>query len=404
MSQRTINVAADYPSKGHKGPFRALALSGAIALLSGAGSAQAGPTIQYGDEGFLTLNYGVQFWGQYREYTSVNDNGDKFDFFLRRNRVTLQGQVSNRIGFYAQFEATSDGKGQTVTTGDPVYYRDAYLTFDFSDPVRFIVGKFKQTFTRENLEACLEPLTLDRAETIAYTPFGRTRDVGVAMWGNLMDAMVQYRVMVADGREADAVAKDAPRVTGRVHLSLLDPEYQYGYKGTYLGTKRVLTIGAGYDYQADVAYADYPNQQDMKDYSAWTADVFFEYPYDWGTPTLSGAYMDYSVGDAINKNPDPDLPLTSELDGWYAKAGYLFPGKMGIGRLQLFYRHEDSDYNIDSGFYDQTWDSGGFNYYIDGQALKATLEYAHIDFDKPRRGVPPLEDYDQVTAGLQVIF
>ncbi|SCX79953.1 short chain amide porin [Thiohalorhabdus denitrificans] len=377
---------------------------GGLLFAAGLGTAQAGPTANFGEQGFVTFNYAGQFWAQYQDFTSATDNGSQTDFFLRRNRLTFKGQWSDYIGFYAQLEATSDGRDETMSTGRSIYYRDAYLTMDFSDPLRFIVGKFKNTFTRENLEACLEPLTLDRAETIAYTPFGRSRDVGVAMWGNLLDAQVQYRVMVADGREADEVVQDSPRVTGRIHWSLLDPEYQYGYRGTYLGTQRVLTIGASYDYQADVAYGDAPNLSDSKDYDAWTADIFFEYPFSWGTPTLSGAYMDYSVGDAINMNPDDELPITSELDAYYAKAGYLVPGKVGPGRLQLFYRYENSDYNVDTGFYDQTWNSAGFNYYIDGQRLKFTFEYAMVDFDQPMDGVPPLEDYDQATAGLQLIF
>ncbi|HKJ89097.1 MAG TPA: selenite/tellurite reduction operon porin ExtI, partial [Gammaproteobacteria bacterium] len=196
------------------------ALGGAV-LLAGFGAAHAGPTVNFGKQGFVTFNYGAQFWGQYQDFTSATDNGSQFDFFLRRNRLTFKGQWSDYIGFYAQLEATNDGKDQEVSTGKSVYYRDAYITMDFSDPVRFIVGKFKNTFTRENLEACLEPLTMDRAETISYTPFGRSRDIGVAMWGNLFDALMQYRVMVSDGRESDVKPQDAPRITGRIHFSFL---------------------------------------------------------------------------------------------------------------------------------------------------------------------------------------
>ena len=117
-------------------------------------------------------------------------------------------------------------------------------------PVRFIVGRFKNTFSRENLEACLEPLTLDRAEVLSYTPWGGTRDTGVAVWGNLLDATLQYRFMIADGRKDAERPADRPRLTARVHVSLWDPEYDYGYEGTYLGTKKVLTFGAAYDTQA----------------------------------------------------------------------------------------------------------------------------------------------------------
>ncbi|MCB1756678.1 MAG: porin [Gammaproteobacteria bacterium] len=374
-----------------------LAVAGALA----AGGAQAGPTITFGEQGFVTLNYALQFWGQNRGFTSANDAGDSTDFFLRRNRVTFSGQYSDYVGFYAQLEAGSDSRGGQDDRS--VYYRDAYVTLDYSDGVRFLAGRFKNTFSRENLEACLEPLTLDRG-TLAYTPFGGTRDTGLAMWGNLADGNLQYRLMLSDGREADEVAGDSPRVTARAHWSLWDPEYDYGYRSTYLGTRKVLTIGAAYDYQPDVAYADYTNRQDPVDYTGWTADIFMEYPSSAGTFTASAAYTEYSTDDAINANPDGSLPITSELEGQYVKLGYLLPNKVGIGRLQLFARADTFDYGIESDYYDNDQVAGGFNYLIDGQQLKLTFEYARVDFDKDHPTVASLRDYGQTTIGFQMIF
>lgn len=371
-------------------------------MMAAASNVQAGPTITYGEQGFVTLNYAVQMWGQYQDYTSNTDSGETTDLFLRRNRITLSGQYNDYVGFYAQLEAGNDSK--EGVNDKNVFYRDAYLTFDWSDSVRFIAGRFKNTFTRENLEACLEPLTLDRAERLAYTPFGGTRDTGVAMWGNMADAQFQYRVMVSDGREGDEVVEDSPRLTARAHWTFWDPEYDYGYRGTYLGTRKVLTIGAAYDMQKDVAYADYPNRTGASDYEAWTVDAFMEYPTSQGTVTASAAYMDFSTDDAINGNPDPALPPTSELDGYYAKAGYLLPNKVGIGRLQLFARYEDLDYGVDSGYYTNTWKSVGANYYINGQQLKVTFEYANVDYDRQHPTLQSLRDHDQVTLGLQLIF
>ncbi|HSH30314.1 MAG TPA: selenite/tellurite reduction operon porin ExtI [Thiohalobacter sp.] len=371
-------------------------------MMAAASNVQAGPTITYGEQGFVTLNYSVQMWGQYQDYTSNTDSGETTDLFLRRNRITLSGQYNDYVGFYAQLEAGNDSKEGNDDKN--VFYRDAYLTLDWSDSLRFIAGRFKNTFTRENLEACLEPLTLDRAEVLSYTPFGGTRDTGVAMWGNLADAQFQYRVMVSDGREGDEVVEDSPRLTARAHWTFWDPEYDYGYRGTYLGTRKVLTIGAAYDMQNDVAYADYTNRDDARDYEAWTVDAFMEYPTAQGTVTASAAYMDYSVDNAINEDPDPALSPNSELDGYYAKAGYLLPNKVGVGRLQLFARYEDLDYGADSGYYSNTWKSVGANYYINGQQLKVTFEYANVDYDREHPTIQSLRDHDQVTLGLQLIF
>jgi hypothetical protein len=383
-----------------RGACCAALVAGALPL-----SALAGPTIQFGDQGSLTLTYALQGWMQHRSFASDTHSGSATDAFLRRNRLTFSGQYNDYVGFYAQFEAGNDSRfGQDNRS---VYYRDAYVTLDYRDDLRFIVGRFKNTFSRENLEACLEPLTMDRAEVLSYTPYAGSRDTGLAIWGNLLDARLQYRFMVADGREGMYVAKDSPRVTARVHYSFWDPESNYGYLGTYLGTAKVLTIGAAYDTQANVAYGDWPLRRDIKDYKAWTVDAFMEYPTRSGVYTLSGAAFKYDTGGAYNQAPDPELPVNSDLKGFYVKGGYMLPGKVGAGRLQFFARHESSDYGVKVGnaeYYDQKWNSIGANWYLDGQKLKVSLEYAKVKFDTPDPSNRSLRDYNQFTLGLQFIF
>ena len=367
------------------------------------GLALAGPSFQVGEEGSMTIDYSMQLWAQQRDFRSASNSGDSFDTFLRRNRLTFYGQYNDWVSYYAQIEAGGDSRYGNDNRS--VYYRDAYVTLDYSDPVRIIAGRFKNTFSRENLEACLEPLTLDRSEVISYTPFGGTRDTGVALWGNLADATFQYRVMISDGREGDEVAKDSPRITARFHWSPLDPEYDYGYRGTYLGTKEVFTIGVGFDQQSSIGYADYSAKTGIVDYTASTVDVFYEKPTESGTYTVSGAMMKYEADDAINNpNHDPTLPVSSELEASYLKAGYLFPEKMGIGRLQLFTRFESSDYKYTALNLDQTLTAFGANYYIDGQNLKITAEFSQVDFDDDHPTNASLQDYSQATFGLQVIF
>ena len=369
------------------------------------GNAQAGPTIAFGNEGSLTISYAMQFWTRAQSFTSSTDNGSSYDSFFRRNRLLFAGQATDLVGFYVQLEAGNDDKLGNADKG--VFYRDAYLTADFTDGLRFIVGRFKNTFSRENLEACLEPLSIDRSEVLAYTPFGSqggTRDTGVALWGNLADAKLQYRLMIADGRQGDEIPRKSPRVTGRVHVSLFDPEADYGYRGTYLGTRKVLTFGAAYDYQAKVAYGNFPARTDAKNYKAWTVDAFAEYPTSSGTYTLSGAYFNYDTGNAINQSPDARLPVTSQLKGFYVKGGFLLPQKVGPGRLQPYFRYEKSDYGSSSGLFDQQWRGVGVNYYLNGQNLRLSMEYANVKFDQPHPTDASLQNYNHATLALQFIF
>nr|HPH70806.1 porin [Kofleriaceae bacterium] len=112
-------------------------------------SATAGPTFDFGDQGSITVTYALQGWLQQKDFTSPTDSGSSTDAFLRRNRLTFFGQYNDYVGFYAQLEAGNDSKlGQDNKS---VYYRDAYVTLDYRDELRFIVGRFKNTFSRENL-------------------------------------------------------------------------------------------------------------------------------------------------------------------------------------------------------------------------------------------------------------
>src|SRR5690554_7697734 len=116
--------------------FKPLATLGAASVLAFAvQSAQAGPTIEFGDEGFVQINYALQLWSQQRSYTNGNDDGSSFDTFLRRNRITLFGQKNDLVGFYAQLEAGGDSRG-----GDDecsAYYCDAYFCLDDSRVIQF---------------------------------------------------------------------------------------------------------------------------------------------------------------------------------------------------------------------------------------------------------------------------
>lgn len=382
---------------------RRLAVACALALAGFAGSAQAGPTIAFGKEGSLTFNYSFQGWAQDRGFTSSSDSGRNTDFFLRRNRLTFSGQFNDLVGFYANLDAPNEGKNGE--NDKSIFFRDAYITVDQSDGLRFLFGRFKNTFTRENLEACFDPLTMDRAEVMSYTPWGGSRDTGAAVWGNLADGKAQYRLMFSNGRDGNEVAKKSPRITARMHLSLLDPEFDYGYRGTYLGTRNVLTIGAAYDYQKDVAYRDSITRADAVNYKGWTADVFWEQPTSAGTVTASAAIVRLDSGKVhLGAAPDPGLPQTTDTEGWYAKAGYLLPAKVGPGRVQFFGRHERSKYNLPFHYRDQKWDGVGVHYLIDGQLLKVSFEAARVNFDVQNPTDPSQRDYKQYTLGLQFIF
>jgi len=383
---------------------RILATMAGMLLL--ASSAFAGPTWTFGPEeqGLLKLDYKGQFQLRYRD-DGASPAGDEsaMEFNFRRNRIALMGAWGPDFSVYVQTEFNEDNNitPLAVDNGDESDFQilDAVFRFRHSPEVNVWVGKFKYNLTRENLEACEAPLTLDRSVLIR-APFVSTRDKGVAVWGDLMDGLLQYRVDAMNGRsDADLSPKSNLRYSARGHISLLDKETGYGYKGTYLGKKKVLTVGAAYQMENDIAFA---GPGEAIDYSAWTADLFFEMPVAaLGTFTFSTAYTDYDLDDAY-QGAAPDagaLGFNGEKNGSYVKGGYMFPNLP----LQIFGRYENWSFAQLDGVNDQEvdWIGAGFNWYFRNQDLKLTVEYSTVEFDKASAS---FEDFDSLVAQLQVIF
>ncbi len=394
-----------------------VALAGAVLL---AGTAFAGPQMTFGpnNEGTLQLDYKGQFQGMLRDTGSgPTKDSSTADLNFRRNRLALMGSYGEIVSMYVQTEFLEKQNitPLTVTDGDAstdFSILDAQMRFEFDKTFNVYVGKLKYNLSRENLEACEAPLTLDRS-LFVRAPFVTTRDKGVAVWGNLFNDVFQYRLDAMNGRSATGT--DTPesnfRYSGRAHISLLDPENSYGYKGTYLGKKKVLTVGGAYQWENKVAYSDTANKTGAVDYKGWTTDLFFEYPVaDFGTITFSGAYENIDLGGAY-KGASPDsgtMGLNGEKNGWYVKGAYMLPSLP----LQIFGRYEKWKFaalNLNNSgvaadtIYDQRidWYGVGANYYFSGQNMKLTVELSKTEFDKKNATT---KNFGTFITQLQMIF
>ena len=385
-----------------------------LGLALATGTAYAGPKMTFGpdDEGALQLDYKGQFQMTVRDTGSGENNDDNtMNFNFRRNRLALMGKYGDNMSLYVQTEYVDDANitpfdVADTDQGSDFQILDAVMRFKINDALRVNVGKFKYNLSRENLEACEMPLTLDRSLFIR-APYTTTRDTGVAVWGNLFDDMFQYRVDAMEGRKAvSGVTAPASnfRYSARAHVTLLDPENDYGYKGTYLGKKKVATLGAAYQFEPEVAYGDTVTRTDEKDYQAWTVDAFVEYPIEgMGTVTASAAYEDVDLDGAYEgANPDAlAIGVNGEKNGYYMKAGYLLPNMP----LQLFLRYERWRFASLNDVFDQRvdWYGGGFNYYLRNQNLKLTFEASSTGFSKAG-GTETTDEFMTYITQLQLIF
>lgn len=356
-----------------------------------------------GDDYEISVNYAVQLYMQQRDTGSGPEGTDSTtDIFFKRNRLMLSGRLDEVYGIYTAIQHTGDqriyGTDVSDTPGKSFDIIDTYVAADYSDSFRLRAGLTKDQLVRESLEGCFDPLSIDRSLFIYTNVPRQNRDFGLVLWGNAMNGLVQYRAAAMKGNDGADDPRSSLRYTGRIHVSLLNPESSNVYRGTYMAQKKVLTIGAGYQSEEDALYGDLGAQNYRKNYRALTYDAFFEYPTPAGTVTLSGAYLETQFADAY-KDADPDsrsVGLDGEKNGWYAKAGFLLPG----GRIQIFWRAEEWKFALLTGVYDQKidWSAYGINYLIKGQDLRLTLEYSSNDYEKEDAAN---QDFKTVTAMLQ---
>lgn len=311
--------------------------------------------------------------------------------------------------------------------GSDIRVIDAYGVALFNEALNFKVGLSKIPFTRANIDDCYTNLTADRS-TFVYSPFGTyrthfSRNLGVVVNGSVGVENFKYWAAIIEGREGkskwtnpynDRSFYTSPEPSsnfgyvGRVHYSFLDPEGG-GYQGSYLGKKKIFTLGAGISYEADVAYkytindpantsngiVDSTKPNDTVNYFAYTLDAFFEHPFDFGTITATALYLNADMDDAYKTvKATADLSTivggtNGQKDGYYLKLGYLLPITVGEkGKLQPYLFHENWDLAYLFGTYDQNVKQygGGVNYYITGDnRVRLTAEYYDTQFDKPTR-------------------
>jgi hypothetical protein len=211
------------------------------------------------------------------------------------------------------------------------------------------------------------PQTQGGGRGAIFYPSKVGRDDGLVAWGRLWRGRVQYRVAAMDGLDGAANPGDSLRFAGRISLNLLEPETGWFNRGTYLGEKRVLALGVGFDRQADLVLT----AGEPRTYRAWTVDVFLDHPLGRGALTVEASYVD---AEALPAGLSfAGLPAGASARLAYVQAGFLMPGRLGGGRLQAYGRAEKV--LVQDGA-DASLPSAGLNYIVRGHDLKLTADWS----------------------------
>jgi hypothetical protein len=226
-----------------------------------------------------TLKVGILLQPQFQSASSATLDKYSSNLYVRRMRLLFGGTLFGVFDYFVDtdypnlFLPAAGG-----TTAAPTYNKntpgmniqDAFGTWKiFKDMAKLDVGYMLPALAHNAVQGAT---TLYSWDYFAYSfqhsnVFGSSanpigRDVGVQARGLVLDGHIEYRAGLFQGlREAptgttsgDVGARNFFRFAGRVQVNLLDPETGFFYQGTYLGTKKVLSVGGAVDIQDKYKY------------------------------------------------------------------------------------------------------------------------------------------------------
>ncbi|MCK9173497.1 MAG: hypothetical protein AB7T15_06315 [Desulfuromonas sp.] len=364
----------------------------------------------------LSINAG--WWGQVWAQSVSNmdtDSDGRFDdqlndLLLRRSYFYLSGTITTELGFFVHYASDKLGMDEMNNDssnglGSGLAVRDAWISYRLlGNDLIVQAGRMYVPFTRDyGTTSTKALLTTDldwgqggHRSTIFY-PSRVGRDDALTLWGNVLDDRLQYRFMVGDGEEDNAKnGDDRLRYAGRLSYSFFEPETDWFNAGTYLGKKKVLSLGLGADSQNDLVLAGRE-----QNYRAWTTDLHYDQPFASGANlTLTAAYID--IRNSVNGISFTRLASGDSGSLLSVKAGYLLAGNLGKGQLQPFghYQHIHVD---ERGKQDSQIYGIGLNYYLKGAANKLSLEATFVDQDEEIAG-SNVQDETLITLQLAAGF
>ena len=295
--------------------------------------------------------------------------------FIRRARLLLGGQITPNLTFFVETDSPNLGKSLTTGTKNSqpsMFLQDAYVEYKVKDSLSIDAGLMLVSPSRNGLQSAASLLPIDYgAHTFANsapTQSSAGRDTGVQAKGYFLNKKLEYRAGVFQGMR-DAQNREL-RTTARVQYNFFDPETSYFYTGTYLGKKKILAIGAGYDHQHK--------------YEGYSGDVFLDWPLKSGAITAQLDHIRYDGRTFLKALPN-------QYDTLF-EAGYLIGKTRFMPVVQVAQRNFSN-----SALNDEARYGAGVNYFLNGHNANFKMLYTRIDTHN-------LKSASQFTVQLQFFY
>ena len=329
-------------------------LCASVLFLACAAEAAGQIVIDAGDD----VNFKLGLLGQFQA-ESIDDpatDTQTTNLFIRRLRLMFGGQITKNVTFFVETDTPNLGK--TLAGGKDLpgamIIQDAYAEFKVTDAFALDAGLMFIPFSRNFLQSAASLLPIDYG-AYTYTQSGPTqsstgRDAGFQAKGYVLSNHLEYRIGAFQGAR-DTASHRAFRYAGRVQYNLLDAEVGFFYTGTYLGKKRIVSIGGAFDHQSD--------------YDGYDVDLFVDHPVGPGAFTGQFDYNRLDGGTLLRTLPKQDN-LLLEL-------GYLIVAAKLTPYVQVTNRNL-----VDGSTGDETRISLGGSYWWAGHNANIKAAYERI--------------------------
>ncbi|WP_421839434.1 porin [Novosphingobium sp.] len=131
----------------------------------------------------------------------INENGN---FSIRRARLVVQGDLSDRVSLYMQGDLASSVSNQSGTERRENFFqmRDAYadVFLDKAKTLRLRFGQSKVPFGWENMQSSSNRIPLDRTDAI-NAPVPGERDLGAVAYFTPVKLQKIWDALTADGQK-----------------------------------------------------------------------------------------------------------------------------------------------------------------------------------------------------------
>jgi len=354
-------------------------------------SVNAGPKVEWGEDSWMQLS----FLGQ-PHFKYEDDAADQEDFYLRRGRIILQGQIIDGVKFFV--ETDNDNAGRSGAAASSTDIQDAWIDLRIAGSHWIQGGLILLPFSFENRSSAASLLGIDyNAETIQFVNNFVWRDYGVELHG-MLGEKIGYRIGAFDGYDAPGSTKNPDaglRVTGRIDLGVVGKAPGgWFYSQNHLGKDQYLTIGAGIDMQPDATV------------SPATRDVTITLPDGAGVPTaVAGSQAAtpmvqdsenwvVDLQSSFNMGEAAALLLNAAYYDWdnsrfEGNTAFVETGLLLNGKIMPTFKYALRDPAEGDDVTDYT---AGLHYFIKGQNARAGVEYRWGDSN------------DQALVGLQFLL